>query len=304
MTVLPTLPWRTVCACALMLGAVATAAGAGEREVVPLWTEGAPGGPAAGAENAPTLTVCLPDTPSGAGIVVCPGGGYGGLALDHEGDQVAAWLNENGVAAFILRYRHRGTGFGHPAPLQDAQRAIRTVRTRVKAWNVEPDRIGILGFSAGGHLASSAGTHFDAGRPDADDPVERVSCRPDFMVLIYPVISFTEPFSHSGSRKNLLGTQPAEDLVELFSNEKQVTRQTPPTFLVHTTEDSGVPPENSIAFYAALRKAKVPAEMHIFEKGPHGFGLGQKVGAAGNWPRLCIEWMRGRGLLGPADRPQ
>jgi len=219
--------------------------------------------------------------------------------MDHEGHQIAQWLNSLGVAGFILKYRHRnsGAGYGHPAPLRDAQRAIRMVRSGAKEWNIDPGRIGILGFSAGGHLASTAGTHFDKGKANAEDPIDRAGCRPDFMILIYPVISLAEWCAHAGSRQNLLGDKPDRDLVENLSNEKQVTPQTPPTFLVHTSEDKGVPAENSIYFYLALRKAKVPAEMHIYQKGPHGFGLGKKHGAVSSWPVRCADWMRGLGLL-------
>lgn len=260
-----------------------------------LWPNGAP--EARGAEDGdkPTLTIYLPpqSEATGTGVVICPGGGYGNLAMDHEGHQVARWLNSNGIAGFILKYRHLGNGYGHPAPLQDAQRAVRMVRSRAREWNINPQRIGILGFSAGGHLASTVGTHFDKGRADADDPVDRVGCRPDFMILIYPVISFAEPFTHQGSKKNLLGKKPDKALVESLSNEKQVTPETPPTFLVHTDQDTGVPCENSVSFFLALRKAKVPAEMHIFTKGPHGFGLGKKGDPAAAWPGLCVEWLRG-----------
>lgn len=286
------------CTAVLILAAASVVCG-GTPQVELLWTDGAPGAKGDSDNDKPTLTVCLPpkETATGAAVVICPGGGYGGLAIDHEGHQVAKWLNSFGVAGFILKYRHRGTGYGHPAPLQDAQRAIRTVRSRAGEWGIRPDRIGILGFSAGGHLASSAGTHFDKGRPDAEDAIERVSCRPDFMVLVYPVITFTESYAHAGSRKNLLGTTPDPKLVELFSNEKQVTPETPPTFLLHTDQDDGVPAENSIAFYLALRKAKVPAELHIYAKGPHGFGLGKKPDPLATWPERCADWMRGLGLL-------
>ncbi len=264
-----------------------------------LWPDGAPLAKGDADADKPTLTIYLPpkDKATGAAVVICPGGGYGGLAMDHEGHQVAQWLNSFGVAGFILTYRHHGTGYAHPAPLLDAQRAIRTVRARASEWGIKPDRIGILGFSAGGHLASTAGTHFDKGDPDAKDPIDRVSCRPDFMVLVYPVISFTEWYAHKGSRKNLLGEDPDPKLVESLSNEKQVTAETPPTFLVHTSGDTGVPAENSVAFYLALRKAKVPAEMHIFARGEHGFGLGKKGDAVAVWPSLCVEWMRGLGVL-------
>ena len=266
-----------------------------------LWPDGAPGARGSEEGDKPTLTIYLPprSTATGAAVVICPGGGYGHLAMDHEGHQIARWLNSFGVAGFIVKYRHRnsGAGYGHPAPLQDAQRAIRMVRSRAKEWKVDPARIGILGFSAGGHLASTAGTHFDKGNAGAKDPVDRVSCRPDFMVLIYPVISLTEPFTHGGSTRNLLGKNPDKELLDNLSNEKQVTPQTPPTFLVHTYEDRGVPAENSIYFYLALRKAKVPAEMHLYLKGRHGFGLGKNVGAASNWPARCTDWMRASGLL-------
>jgi len=263
-----------------------------------LWPKGAPGAVGDGELDKPTLWIYQPDESlrNGASIVVCPGGGYGGIAIDHEGHQVAKWLIENGVTAFILTYR-KAPEYHHPAPMQDAQRAIRTVRARAQEWKIEPDRIGVLGFSAGGHLASTAATHFDAGDRNAADPIERVSCRPDFAVLIYPVISFTTEYTHAGSRKNLLGENPDPELVKKFSNELQVTPETPPTFLVHTSGDTGVPAENSVLFYLAMRKAGVPAEMHIFEKGQHGFGLGPNDPVLSQWPKLCIAWMKGRGLL-------
>ena len=266
-----------------------------------LWPDGAPGAKGDREGDKPTLTIYLPpkEKATGAAVVICPGGGYGFLAMDHEGHQIAQWLNSLGVAGFILKYRHHnsGAGYGHPVPLQDAQRAIRTVRSRANEWNIDPNRIGILGFSAGGHLASTAGTHFDKGQADAQDPIERVSCRPDFMILIYPVISFTEWYVHTGSRQNLLGDNPDKNMLESLSNEKQVTPETPPTFLVHADDDNGVPPENSIYFYLALRKAKIPAEMHIYQRGGHGFGLGKKDSAASGWPVCCAAWMRERGLL-------
>jgi acetyl esterase/lipase len=263
-----------------------------------LWPGGAPGAKGDSDDDKPTLAIYLPPKANGAAVVVCAGGGYGGLAITYEGYDIAKWLNEHGVAGFVLKYRHRGTGYGHPSPLDDAQRAIRTVRARAKEFGVDPARIGILGFSAGGHLASSAGTHFDAGRPDASDPIDRASSRPDFLILCYPVISFTTPFAHAGSRKNLLGENPDPKLVEKFSNELAVTSDTPPVFLWHTDEDSGVPPENSVLFYLALRKAKVPAELHVYEKGRHGLGLAAKQPGADTWPASAIAWMRARGLLG------
>lgn len=274
---------------------------AAQPKVELLWPDGAPGARGTAEGDKPTLTIYLPpqDKATGAAIVICPGGGYGGLAMDHEGHQIGQWLNSFGVAGFIVTYRHRnsGAGYGHPAPIQDAQRAIKTVRSRAAEWGVDPGRIGILGFSAGGHLASTAATHFDESFCEARDAIDRVSGRPDFAVLVYPVISFTEPFTHVGSRTNLLGSDAAPALIEKFSNEKQVTPQTPPTFLFHTWEDTGVPAENSIAFYLALRKAKVPAEMHIFLKGPHGIGLGVNRGGASAWPGLCEKWMEESGFL-------
>lgn len=274
---------------------------AAQPKVELLWPDGAPGAKGQAEGDKPTLTIYLPpaDKATGAAVVICPGGGYGHLAMDHEGHQIGQWLNSFGVAGFIVAYRHSrsGAGYGHPAPIQDAQRAIRTVRSRGKEWGVDPNRIGILGFSAGGHLASTAATHFNESFVEPRDAIDRVSCRPDFAVLVYPVISFTEPFTHTGSRTNLLGRDADAALIEKFSNEKQVTPQTPPTFLFHTWEDTGVPAENSIAFYLALRKAKVPAEMHIFLKGQHGIGLGQKNGAAGAWPGLCERWMGESGFL-------
>jgi len=266
-----------------------------------LWPEGAPGAKGEQEGDKPTLTIYLPvkEKANGAAVVICPGGGYGFLAMDHEGHQIAQWLNSLGVAGFIVKYRHRnsGAGYGHPVPLQDAQRAIRMVRSRAKEWSIDPNRIGVLGFSAGGHLASTTGTHFDNGRSEVQDLTERVSCRPDFMILIYPVISFTEWCAHTGSRQNLLGENPDPNMVENLSNEKQVTPRTPPTFLIHADDDTGVPPENSIYFYLALRKAKVPVEMHIYQKGGHGFGLGKKDSDASSWPVACANWMRERGLL-------
>jgi acetyl esterase/lipase len=292
---------RTIFLYVTVLITLATVQAADSHEVELLWPNGAPGAKGTEDGDIPSLTIYLPqkEKATGAAVVICPGGGYGHLAMDHEGHQIAQWLNSFGVAGFILKYRHSrsGAGYGHPAPLQDAQRAVKTVRARAKGWGVDPNRIGILGFSAGGHLASSAGTHFQNRYNEPKDSIDRVSCRPDFMILIYPVISFTEWCTHKGSRRNLLGNNPEKELVVNLSNEKQVTPQTPPTFLVHTSEDKGVPSENSVLFYLALRKAKVPAEMHIYENGKHGVGLGQNHGAVSSWPLRCQEWMRGRGLL-------
>ncbi len=246
----------------------------------------------------PALYVHLPpaDKANGAAVIVCPGGGYGHLASTYEGHDVAQWLNSQGIAGFVLKYRI-APRYHHPAPLQDAQRAIRTVRSRAKEWGVDPARIGVMGFSAGGHLASTAGTHFDDGNPKAADPIDRAGCRPDFLVLCYPVITLADPYAHAGSRKNLLGKQPDSQLVELLSNEKQVTPRTPPTFLFHTNADTGVPAENSVLFYMALRKAKVPAELHIYEPGKHGVGLAAGDPTLSNWPQRLAAWLKVRGLL-------
>jgi acetyl esterase/lipase len=273
-------------------------ADAAEPAVEILWPQGAPG--AVGSEEAdrPTLTIWRPpeERANGAAVVVCPGGGYGFLAVDHEGKQIAEWFNELGVTALMLKYRI-APRYKHPAPMQDVQRAIRTVRAKAQALNIDVGRVGVMGFSAGGHLASTAATHFDAGSPDAQDAVERQSCRPDFAILCYPVITFTDPFTHAGSRKNLLGEKPEPALVEQLSNERQVTEKTPPTFLFHTTEDTAVPPENSVMFYIALRKAGVPAEMHIYEKGRHGVGLARNDPVLSTWSTRCADWLRARGYL-------
>jgi acetyl esterase/lipase len=284
----------TLIALSLML----TAAKDDGPKVELLWPDGAPGAKGTEDVDKPTLTIWLPpaDKANGAAVVICPGGGYGALAIDHEGKQIAEWLNKRGVTAFMLKYRI-APRYRHPAPLQDAQRAMRTVRARAKEWKLDPKRIGIWGFSAGGHLASTAGTHFDDGNADAKDPIERVSCRPDFLILCYPVITLEAPYTHKGSRNNLLGEKPDDKLVQSLCNEKQVTAKTPPTFLFHTNGDDGVVPENSILFYMALRKAKVPAELHIYEKGPHGVGLAQKDPVLKSWPDRLEAWLKARGYL-------
>src|SRR5436190_5544076 len=260
-----------------------------------LWPQGAPG--AAGLEDLdmPTLTPFLPlkDEATGAAIIVCPGGGYSHLA-DHEGAPVAQWLNTLGITAYVLKYRI-GPRYHHPAPLQDAARAIRTIRARAGEWKIDPEHIGILGFSAGGHLASTIATHFDSGKLDASDPIERVSSRPSLAILIYPVITMGDK-THAGSKKMLLGDNPAPELIRLLSNEEQVTKETPPTFLVHTMTDTAVPVENSQMFAAALRKAGVPFEFHLYERGPHGFGLGRDDPILSTWPARCADWLRVHGF--------
>jgi acetyl esterase/lipase len=267
--------------------------------VIAVWPNGAPG--AQGAEDAdrPALSVYLPapQQATGTAIVVCPGGGYARQAMDHEGYQVARLLTSRGVAAFILRYRV-GPRYHHPAMLQDVLEAIRIVRRRAAEFSVKPDRIGVLGFSAGGHLASSAATLFDA--PDGRGPTagDAVSGRPDFAVLAYPVIVMGEPaVTHNGSQENLLGKDAPANLIERLTTDRQDTGRTPPTFLFHTHEDTAVPPENSIRFYQALVRAGVPAELHVFERGSHGVGLAPHDPALRQWPDLLFTWMRGRGLV-------
>jgi acetyl esterase/lipase len=225
-------------------------------------------------------------------MIVCPGGGYHWLA-PHEGEPVARWLNGLGIAAFVLEYRHAPQR--HPAPLHDTQRAIRLVRHHAAEWNVAPDRVGILGFSAGGHLATTAGTHHDAGDPHAADPVERLSCRPDLLVLCYPVITFL-PGGHSGSMANLLGDDPPEELRRSLSAELHVTPETPPAFLWHTAEDASVPVQDSLLFASALHRAGVPFALHVFPRGRHGLGLAPDDLAVGQWTALCARWLAEQGF--------
>ena len=263
-----------------------------------LWTKGAPEAVGTTPEDVPTLTIYRPadGMSNGAAIVICPGGGYGHLAEGHEGREVAAWLNTLGVTGCVLKYR-LAPRYRHPAPIQDAQRAIRLVRSRAEEWKIDPQRIGIMGFSAGGHLASTAGTHFDLGNPEATDPSDKVSCRPDLLILCYPVISLSSPYTHVGSRNNLVGANADAKLLDGLSNEKHVTRETPPTFLFHTSNDSAVPAENSLLFYMALHARGVPVEMHIYEQGRHGVGLAAKDPLLSSWPKRCAQWMDGRGFL-------
>jgi acetyl esterase/lipase len=260
---------------------------------LPLWPDGAPGALGKEDKDIPTLTVYLPDTASatGAAIVILPGGGYGGLAK-HEGEGYALWLNQNGVAGLVLKYRLGSNGYRHPIMLQDAARAVRLARTRAADWKLDPKRIGIMGSSAGGHLASTLLTHFDAGKPDATDPIERQSSRPDLGILCYAVITMGD-LTHKGSRQNLLGKEPTPELIDLLSNEKQVTPQTPPCFVWHTYEDTAVPVENSLNFAAALRRAGVPFDLHIYQKGKHGLGLGN----GHPWSVDCLYWLKVQGFV-------
>ncbi|HVW00198.1 MAG TPA: alpha/beta hydrolase [Planctomycetaceae bacterium] len=267
-------------------------------EPILLWPEGAPGAVGTEDQDKPTLRLYQPsdDKKTGTAIVVCPGGGYGGLAMDHEGVQVAQWLNEVGITALVLKYR-LGRRYPHPTPTTDVQRAIRYTRANAEKLGVSPSRIGVMGFSAGGHLASTAATHFDAGKADSADPIDRVSSRPDFAILCSPVITMDKAFTHGGSRANLLGDNPDQALVDLMSNEKQVTEQTPPVFLFHTADDGPVPVENSIAFFSALRKHKVPAELHVYRTGNHGVGLAPGNPALSGWKDVLYNWMKNAGLL-------
>jgi acetyl esterase/lipase len=269
-----------------------------ETPTILLWPNGAPGSQGQTDDDKPSITMYRPFEAKAAvtAVVIAPGGGYGFLASNHEGRQVANWFNSMGITAFVLKYR-LGPRYHHPIELGDAQRAIRMVRSRAKKFGIAPERIGMMGFSAGGHLAATVATHFDIGNPAAADPIDRVSSRPDFVVLGYPVITFEPPYAHSGSAENLLGENPDPKLIDELSNERHVTAQTPSTFLFSTSEDTVVPPENSVSFYAALHRAGVPAELHIFEKGPHGVGLDLGDPVLGEWPALLAHWLRVHGLL-------
>ncbi|HEX8357066.1 MAG TPA: alpha/beta hydrolase [Segetibacter sp.] len=245
----------------------------------------------------PAIAVFLPTKKhaTGQAVVICPGGGYGILAYNWEGTDVAKWLNSKGIAAIVLKYRlpnAKSNIVPHQSPLMDAQRAIRMVRSNAEKWNIKRDKIGIMGFSAGGHLASTAGTHFSAGNANAADSIDRLSSRPDFMILVYPVITMSQSTMHSGSRNNLIGNSPDATLANFYSAELNVTKETPPTFLVHATDDGGVPVENSLAFYQALKTNKIPVEMHIYPKGGHGFGLALGIPGTESWTDRCIDWLR------------
>lgn len=248
----------------------------------------------------PDISVFLPTKKSAGGeaIIICPGGGYARLAYDWEGEEVAKYWSSKGVAGIVLKYRLPSSVSQiepHKTPLLDAQRAMRLVRYHAKEWNINPDKIGIMGFSAGGHLASSLSTHFDYGNPSADDPVERISCRPDFSILIYPVISFTSETQHKGSRRAIAGD--VEKLMEYYSSELQVKKDTPPAFLIHASDDKGVPVDNSISYYMALQKNNIPAEMHIYPYGGHGFSLAIGKGYLSSWPDRCHDWLKNMGTV-------
>jgi len=261
---------------------------------IPLWPQGAPGALGSEPKDIPTITPFIPTNSaivSGAAMVIFPGGGYGGLA-PYEGQDYAEWLATNGIAGFVVKYRLGSDGYRHPRMLEDAARAVRWVRANANLWRVDPRLVGVMGSSAGGHLASTLLTHFDAGNPDAADPVDRLSSRPSLGILCYPVITMGTN-THQGSKKNLLGTDPSPDLVRSLSNELQVSPETPPCFIWHTWEDKAVPVENSLEFAAALRRAKVLFDLHIYEKGAHGMGLGRNH----PWTSDCIFWLRGRNFI-------
>jgi acetyl esterase/lipase len=266
-------------------------------EKINLWNAHAPIGDGTFEEGDARITLHKPEKPNGTAVVICPGGGYGGLVSGPEGHGIATWLNRHGITGVVLEYRlPKGRS---QVPLLDAQRALRHVRANAKAWGLDPSRIGIMGFSAGGHLASTAGTHFDEGDPKATDPVARVSCRPDFMILVYPVITMGDK-THGGSRNNLLGKNPEPKLVELFSNEKQVTAKTPPTFLAHAKNDGPVPPENSKAFYDALQAQKVPSQYLELPSGGHGLN-GYKGPMWDAWQEKSLAWLAEMKLIPVKD---
>ena len=276
---------------------LATSVSAQTNLVIPLWADGAPGALGKTDKDIPTLTAYpASEKPTGAAFIICPGGGYGHLA-DHEGSQYARWLNRQGIAGFVLKYRLGSDGYRHPTMLQDAARAIRTVRSRASEWNLDTNRVGIIGSSAGGHLASTTLTHWDAGDTNASDIIERQGSRPDLAVLCYPVITLTDPFTHKGSRGNLLGTNPPSELVKELSAELQVNKDTPPCFIWSGGDDTVVPVENSLQLASALRRAGVAYDLHIYEHCPHGVGLGNKTFDETKfhpWTRECERWLRER----------
>ncbi len=264
----------------------------------PLWAAGAvPGALGTEAVDTPTLTAYLPaSNPTKTAVVIAPGGGYLNLATKKEGTDFALWLNARGVAAFVLKYR-LGPKYHNPVELWDAQRAVRTVRAHAAEYGVATDHIGMWGFSAGGHLTATAGTQFDAGKPDAADPIDRQSSRPDFLVLAYPVITLEPPYAHTGSRKYLLGEDATPELAASLSAQNRVTKETPTAFLYATYDDQTVPVMNSVMFYEAMVKAGVPAEMHLYKHGPHGTGLAAGFPQLKGWPDLVAKWMAGNGWM-------
>ena len=274
-------------------------ASSGSPTTVLLWPKGAPGNVGDEDGDKPSLTIFLPSAnPTGAGVIIAPGGGYSHLSMQKEGEDVAHWLNDRGLAAFVLKYR-LGPRYHHPIELWDVQRAVRLVRASSEEYALHPDRVGIWGFSAGGHLAASAATASDGGLPSSLDPVDRQSSRPDFLVLAYPVITMELPYVHKGSRDNLLANPLDPVLLAALSVEKHVTSETAATFLFATTDDKTVPVMNSVLFYSALIESAVPAELHLYQHGPHGVGLAQGLPDLKDWPELLAAWMRVRGYMSP-----
>ena len=269
-----------------------------EPQTIPLWQGRAPGALGDAAEDIPTLTIYMPPNTAGpmTAVIVAPGGGYRTLSMNKEGRIPATYLNSLGIAAFVLKYR-LGPKYRHPIELGDMQRAIRTLRSRASEWHLAPDRIGVMGFSAGGHLASTASTQFARGNAAPADAIDGASSRPDFAILAYPVISLSEAWTHQGSRTMLLGDNADVSLARQLSTDTQVTAETPPTFLFHTNADTAVPVENSVHYFLALRKARVPAELHIFKDGAHGAGMPMNDTALSEWPTVLANWLRASGFL-------
>ncbi len=270
------------------------------KDPIALWPGGAPGALGTGTNDVPTVTPYLPDPAkaTGAALVVCPGGGYGGLA-PHEGNDYALFLNREGITCFVLKYRLGSHGYRHPVMLQDAARAVRWVRANAATYNLDVKRVGIMGSSAGGHLTSTLMTHFDLGQAQAADPVDRQSSRPDLGILCYPVITM-EAFGHAGSRRNLLGEFPTAEQVQLLSNEKQVSPGTPPAFIWHTYEDQAVPVRNALEFASALERHGVPFDLHIYKQGRHGIGLAAKppeFEIPHPWAKDLVFWLKSQGFV-------
>lgn len=281
----------------LILCCIATTLHA-QHKPIAIWPGIIPGALSHTAKDTPTVVPYLADATinTGTAVVICPGGAYGFLAFDHEGTQVARWFNSFGVSAFVLDYRHAGKGYHQPYPLLDLQQAIRLVRAKAGGWGIDKNKIGVMGFSAGGHLASSAGTHFDNGIKHSTDSMLQQSCRPDFMLLIYPVITMGK-FTHGGSRDNLLGKGAKDSLINFYSSELKVTDETPPSFLVHTIDDATVPYQNSVLFFDALQRHKISSELHLYQTGEHGFGLAVMDEVLHTYTTLLKNWMMKNGFL-------